>query len=196
MAIIFDDKLILTEGFDPGIIGFVGYDLDRTLRCPNSTEEFINTPTDQKRIDGALEATGAFSYFLLDRFGLEKVRTVGITNQQGVRWGYKSLEDCFEEQRITLELFPILEFILLCPDGGDTCWKVDRPGQLDVTDPELAGTYRKPGTGMLKEATQGLPPLEENWWFIGDRDSDQQAAEAFGMNFVWAGDWLRGDYVI
>lgn len=192
--IIFDNKLVFSEGLDPGTIGFVGYDLDGTLRSTKSGQKFINIPHDQERIEGALEATGLFSYFLLDRFGLEKVRTVGITNQQGVRWGYKSLEDCFKEQQITLELFPILEFILLCPDDGQTCWKVKRDGVVDVTDPEWSGQYRKPGTGMLVEAIAGLAPLEENLFFIGDRDSDKEAAQAAGFGFVWASDWLGGNY--
>ena len=175
--------------------GFVGYDLDGTLRETESSETFINTPTDQKRIDGALEAMKKFELHVRS-FELEKIRTVGITNQQGVKWGYKSLEDCIEEQSITLELFPTLQFILFCPDDGQTCWKVDRNGSVDMTDPELSGSYRKPGTGMLELATEGLPPFEENWWFVGDRDSDQQAAEAGGFNFIWASDWLRGDYVV
>jgi D-glycero-D-manno-heptose 1,7-bisphosphate phosphatase len=185
---------MFADKIEPHIVGFVGYDLDGTLRCPESEQKFINTPTDQKRIQGALESTGLFSYFLLDRFGLERVRNVGITNQQGVKWGYKSLNDCIQEQRITLELFPVLEYILFCPDDGQTCWKVDRQGSVDVTDPEISGSYRKPGTGMLQEATEGLPPFEENWWFIGDRDSDKEAAQAAGFNFIWSSDWLRGDY--
>lgn len=184
-----------TDKIEPHMKGFVGYDLDQTLRQSASGEQFINTPLDQKPIDGALEAIKHFNLYLRRSFDLEKIRIVGVTNQQGVKWGYKSLESCIEEQQQTLELFPQLQYILLCPDNGQTCWKVDRDGAVDVTDPELSGSYRKPGTGMLVEAIAGLPPFEENWFFIGDRDSDKEAAQAAGFGFIWASDWLGGNYV-
>ena len=58
--------------------------------------------------------------------------------------------------------------------------------------PELAIEHdcRKPNPGMLLEAMQdaGIPPEESI--YVGDKDTDQQAAENAGMRFYWAKDFF------
>ncbi|MFM6404935.1 MAG: hypothetical protein ACKPGT_09860, partial [Microcystis sp.] len=45
---------------------------------------------------------------------------IGITNQGGVAAGHKSLKSAIEEQRKTLEIFPLLSYIYFCPDFEPT----------------------------------------------------------------------------
>ena len=50
--------------------------------------------------------------------------------------------------------------------------------------------WRKPKPGMLIELMDSLGFTPVDTLYIGDRDSDQQAAEAAGINFIWAKDFF------
>ncbi|GFZ89915.1 hypothetical protein [Okeania sp. KiyG1] len=79
-------------------------DMDGTIRKPRSTSKFINTPEDQIPINGAIQA--------VQHFHKKNYLIIGCTNQGGVGAGYKSLDDCIEEQQITLKIFPEILKIL------------------------------------------------------------------------------------
>jgi D-glycero-D-manno-heptose 1,7-bisphosphate phosphatase len=179
--------------------------LDGTIREPKSGAKFINNPEDQRLITGASEA--------IARYARQGWEIAGITNQGGVAAGYKTLQDAILEQRITQGLLPKIEpgsfmnpecplqEIYFCPDEGLTCWCVpygrkavpmhDREWRATEWMPEppsqLIGHFRKPGAGMLKLRIQRLAYGEI--LYVGDREEDEQAAQAAGIPFQWAREW-------
>lgn len=164
-------------------------DCDGTIRQTISGKTFIEDPHDQKIIEGADKA--------LNYYQQKGWTIVGITNQGGVAAGYKTLEAAIEEQRYTLELLPQTDNILFCPDfKGEQCWWITagKPNYAIHDNPkltELVGTFRKPDPGMLNVAikTFGIEGNEKDYWFVGDRPEDSQAAQAAGVNFCDAAMW-------
>jgi D-glycero-D-manno-heptose 1,7-bisphosphate phosphatase len=173
-------------------------DLDGTIREPLSGEKFIQHPQDQRIIKGADQA--------LAHYHAEGWVIVGITNIGGVAAGHKQLSDALAEAEYTLELFPQLLCVYLCPDKeGKHCWLVPRGGDakpihLDWAE-EFAGTFRKPGAGMLKAAMKnhGGNHCEKTTWYIGDRSSDEEAAIRAGVQYIDADIWRErfctGEYL-
>lgn len=157
-------------------------DLDGTIRRPKSGEEFISHPLDQEAIPGALPAA--------EFFNQKGWVLIGITNQAGVEAGYKSLQECIDEQLYALELFP-LQVIYFCPDWGNTCWRVDRVKAYKVQISRQCGSFRKPAPGMILAAAWLEPEFETEGliWMVGDRPEDEQAAKAAGINFCPAEAW-------
>lgn len=170
-------------------------DIDGTLRKTKSGKPFINEPDDQEKTPYGDKIINSFIDCLF----------VGITNQLGVAAGHKSLGSCIQEQMITLNLYPELEFILFCPDNGETLIKVfrdfdyikkyyaDKSEIRFVSDnaindsgrfPDLIGTFRKPKSGMILAAIleSGVSPY--NCLMIGDRPEDQEAANNASVEFL------------
>ncbi len=103
-------------------------DLDGTVRKPLSGDRFIQHPTDQCIIEGA---DRAIAYYHREGYVI-----VGISNQEGVAAGHKSLSDCFLEQRHTLNLFPQISEICFCPDfEGLECWVATSNGTINRNKP-------------------------------------------------------------
>ena len=159
------------------MIEFTATDLDGTLRETMSGAKLINEPTDQKPIDGASEALNRVSGDV-----------IGCANQLGIKKGFKSFKNAIAEQGETLELFPKLSAILLCPDEGYTCWCVMRDKFWEISEgyPQFKGQFRKPGAGMLLVAMNLVDAHPENSQFIGDRPEDELAAINARMHFQWA----------
>lgn len=175
-------------------------DLDGTVREPKSGAKFINDPLDQKLINGVEEAIARYQDWTI----------VGVTNQGGVASGFKTLEDAIAEQRITLELCPQLDQILFCPDfEGNTGGRVVRVGEsfydftVDRTGIEGIRGLRKPEPGMIDLAFEyyqsGAYSFARDKFgdnvritqtlMVGDREEDQLAAQAAGVEFMWAETW-------
>lgn len=101
--------------------------LDLTIRESASGKKPIKIPGDQQLIKGATEAIKHFAdcgYLI-----------IGITNQDGVAAGWKSLQDCLVEQQITLDLCPDISKIYFCPDREGKQLGVvnrDRGGLIDL----------------------------------------------------------------
>lgn len=92
-------------------------DLDGTIREPRSGKQFISHPRDQKIITGAVTA--------LDSYIVDGWNVIGVSNQEGVAAGHKTLEEALSEAEYTLLLFPHLDGIYFCPDfQGQVCWHV------------------------------------------------------------------------
>ena len=172
-------------------------DLDGTVRKTKSGATFINDPYDQDLIPGAEEVIARYKDW----------RIVGITNQGGVSAGYKTIMSCVDEQRETLRLLPEIEFILFCPDSGDTCSGVFRTPSRGFSDLKyriLNGhegvkdsfpgikNFRKPDTGMILIAKQFIAGEAEEELFVGDRPEDQECARNANIPFMWAEDWRNG----
>jgi D-glycero-D-manno-heptose 1,7-bisphosphate phosphatase len=120
----------------------------------------------------------------------------GVSNQGGVAAGHKSLDSCFEEMAYTLQIFSQLEGISFCPDyEGRKLWGVNFRNicaRYDQSDfyPDLIGTYRKPGPGMLEFVVRSLGPQDAV--MVGDRPEDEAAAAAAGIGFIPAKSWRSG----
>jgi histidinol phosphatase-like enzyme len=125
-------------------------------------------------------------------------RFYGISNQGGVAANHKRLTDCFEEMFYTLKLVPALEAIAFCPDyEGQKLWVAHSRNlytwhEVSNFYPDLIGTYRKPGAGMLNFAmwSCGFEPSEAV--MIGDSSEDEEAAVAAGVSFLSADSWRSG----
>ncbi len=152
-------------------------DLDGTVRMPKSGSKFIQNPDDQALIPGVASAIAKFSSYEI----------IGITNQGGVAAGYKSLEDCIEEQVRTMELLPAIKEINFCIDfAGKIAYRLGRSKSL-ILLPE-GPNYRKPGPGLLLAYLELFPDYAI---MVGDREEDRQAAYAAGIDFMWSEIFLK-----
>lgn len=168
-------------------------DLDGTARQTIDGKTFVDNPSNQKAMSGALQA---IEYFASIGF-----RIVGITNQGGcvainpeTGHSYKSIDNAIIEQQVTLNIFSRIEKILFCPtySTDSYCYEVTRDSAVLVSAPigssgELI-SCRKPGHGMILNAVRDN--IENvNWkqsWMVGDRDEDQLCAAGATINFIWA----------
>ncbi len=158
-------------------------DMDGTIREPLSRQQYFQHPQDQRQIEGAVSALGAYKDDWL---------IVGITNQGGVEAGYKSLQDCIKEQQYTLQLFPELKEIYFCPDfAGKKCFRVTRHNVHNHSKTKWSGQYRKPGPGMLKLVMVRHDHTPETSLYVGDRPEDETAARRAGILFYPAADWRQ-----
>ncbi|WP_210404507.1 HAD family hydrolase [Chroococcidiopsis sp. TS-821] len=110
------------------------------------------------------------------------------------------IKEAIAEQEYTLQLFPQLLCIYLCPDfDGNYCWLVGRgydakPVHLASWAAEFVGAFRKPQPGMLKVAMKNHCGLscEKSCLYVGDRAEDEEAARRAGIEFVQADVWRDG----
>lgn len=169
-------------------------DKDGTLVLPKSNNTFVQNPTDQILMVGAIE-------------GCQRLIDSGYTlaiasNQGGVAAKYKSLEEAATEMRYCLYLLAgfgiTISRTLFCPDfEGSEALLVELNGSESqdtvlfspYADRGLCGKYRKPMPGMLWLAAS---ELVDDAWMIGDRDEDRLAAEVAGYNFLDADEWRKG----
>jgi D-glycero-D-manno-heptose 1,7-bisphosphate phosphatase len=170
-------------------------DKDGTLTTPVSGEKFVQTPWDQKPMEGVVPGIDAAA-----RAGWE----IAIcSNQGGIDAGYKTLENCFQEMRFALELFPKIAEAYFCPANygsiGESCWRCwddcleEHRIQYGQFADELPYSqhgktdYRKPGAGMLllAQAIQNAGVV----WYVGDRPEDEDAAKNAGVPFLSAEEW-------
>lgn len=164
-------------------------DLDGTVRQPKSGAKFISQPDDQELIFGVEEAIALYSDWTI----------VGITNQGGVAAGHKSLDDAIQEQKITIDLTnKIINEIYLCPDfEGLHCIHCGYRGdtgdwgcmEMNPISREELGGFRKPDPGMLNLAIDNTVRKPREILYVGDREEDQLAAQAAGVQFMWADQW-------
>lgn len=170
-------------------------DLDGTVRRTKSGATFINDPCDQELIPGVKDAIARYQGWTI----------IGITNQGGVKAGFKTLENCIKEQTKTLLLLPQMRHIHFCPDDGETMYKVSSSGfAMKVTKDSFGGdvgNFRKPNTGMIFYALNAFKKIGEmnkdnfhefEMIMIGDRPEDQECAKNANIPFMWAHEW-RGD---
>jgi len=163
-------------------------DLDGTCRRTKSGATFINDPYDQELIDGVEDAIARYHDY----------KIIGVTNQGGVIAGYKSLENCFEEQRQTLKLLPQMSLLLFCTDNGDTMFRLSQRALEMHGMPIMTnrsnhfGNFRKPNSGMIVFGMKYSREKLEEILMVGDRIEDQQAAANANIPFMWAEDWRNG----
>lgn len=175
-------------------------DKDQTLiRSRLGGENFVQKPWDQVPIEG-------MAYKLNKLYFEHSWRIVIASNQGGVEAKKKSLESAIFEMEYCLELFPVIDFALFCPDyAGLSCYRVERctPDQprdfnyvrIDGDSSEeiacFAGQFRKPNSGMLQLARYEYKP--DQCLYVGDRPEDEKAAIAAGIPYKHRDEFLKMD---
>lgn len=158
-------------------------DIDGTLTETISGHAFKQHPKDLKVIEGADRA--------IARFHSQGYTIIGVSNQGGVAAGHKVIEDAIAEMQCTLQLIPQLSCIYFCPDfAGLECWRVEKNSakQIEQFSTVEFGSFRKPGAGMIKLATNRYQ-LDIESLMVGDRLEDEQSATNAGIKFMSANVW-------
>lgn len=158
-------------------------DADGTIRKSKSGSEFITDPSDQEAIEGTLD--------FLKAVKKQGHRIYVVTNQGGVARGYKTLETALMEQRITLDLFPMISAICMADDyKTSNFWLVTRLGEQKVRGP-LGVKARKPAPGMLKYLESLLYQPKQSYWMVGNSEDDAGTAENAGWDYLHISEALK-----
>ena len=134
--------------------------------------EPVLLPSRRKYIEGLATIEG-------ERFAI-------VTNQGGVAWGYANEPDC--RLRIARGI-ALLDFFYGAPLSVHVCYAHPK-----ATMPAYRHGHerRKPSPAMLEEAIKAHGGLIDHIRFVGDRPEDEQAAEAAGIDFIWAEEFFGG----
>ena len=108
------------------------------------------------------------------------------TNRGGVAFGYTTLEEAEALAREAADLCLIPHAsIYVCP------YHAKARGWRAVREFARESECRKPNAGMLLQAADDHGVTPELSFFVGDRDTDRQAAENAGMDYFWASEFFR-----
>lgn len=166
-------------------------DKDGTLVRPKSGAEFVQYPEDQELIPGVAEAIARYR----DQGWLIAI----ASSQGGVAAGHKTLGAAVDEMIFAMQLTGI--------EAGIAAHSYENEyGEALFFDLSDAGVYwrpitnkhtkfRKPHAGMIEFLFIYFCQYDRESWkglMVGDRPEDQGAANAAGIDFMWAHDW-RGD---
>jgi D-glycero-D-manno-heptose 1,7-bisphosphate phosphatase len=175
-------------------------DKDGTLIRPRSGQRFVQHPQDQELLPGVAEA--------IAQYAVKGWKMAIASNQGGVAAGHKTLKEATVEMAYCLALLPQIEFGFFCPDlKGKECWRIQQqqPEGLKYKTYEatradtsqVVGLCRKPNPGMIFLAQQAyrftIEQQLSQTLMVGDRPEDEQAAQAAGVDFLWAENWRRND---
>lgn len=176
-------------------------DKDGTLVKPKSGSQFVQRPEDQELLPGVAERVKEYA---------EAGWKIAIaSNQGGVAAGYKTLESAIEEMQYCLKLLPEIYLGLLCPDSGETFYRVRKlpfSSSFKVSSDntfEYITRFRKPDPGMLLYALLYDVPLKDHLsidkrknisLMVGDRPEDEEAAVNAGIPFMDAEQWRSISY--
>jgi histidinol-phosphate phosphatase family protein len=107
---------------------------------------------------------------------------VVVTNQGGVAFGYQTESQAEATHQAVLDALPVeIDVSYLCPHhprGTIARYARECPN-------------RKPAPGRIVEALERFGAKPEACLFVGDLDTDQQAAEAAGVPFRWAWEFFE-----
>jgi D-glycero-D-manno-heptose 1,7-bisphosphate phosphatase len=147
------------------------FDKDGTLvaKCGDRP---ANTPAEQVVLPG-----------VIDR--LAGLRAAGhklalATNQGGVAWGFISLSTAYRLAHDAAQKVGGLDVVAVCP------YYPGAKGPRARERYARSSSRRKPRPGMLLDLMQRLGYDPDETVFIGDSETDLQAAEAAGVEFEWA----------
>lgn len=148
------------------------YILDKngTTCQSKSGQKFVNSAVDQILIAGVAKKC-------------ERLRNKGhdlaiCSNQGGVAFGFMTYREAFLIVNHAAGLIQA-RFAIFCPH---------HPNGTNKYGVEC--TCRKPKLEMLFETMEVLDYQPEDTIFVGDMLTDEQAAEAAGIEFMWADIWL------
>lgn len=155
---------------------------DSIIREPLNNLGFIQPSCNSGILKGASQA--------LIHYYANAWTIVAIANHREVAAHRQQLAKAIAHAERTLELFPQILCLYLCPDlDGRFCWLIGRNHdaiaihQADWAA-QFVGRFRKPQPGMLLAAMKNhlLGKLtDSNCWYIGDRWEDEEAAIGAGV---------------
>jgi len=167
-------------------------DKDLTLVQPLLGEGFVSHPRDQRLLPGVadrvreLKAAGVTMVIVSNQGGC-------TTNDPKTGKPYKTIDDAIDEMRYCMELLPEIEVAYFCPDSsGFYCHFVTKGtiGTAICKDK----SFRKPAPGMLLLAIAQAGDTFAT--MIGDQESDQLAAKAAGVPFIWAEEFRSPKHLV
>jgi histidinol-phosphate phosphatase family protein len=113
----------------------------------------------------------------LHRFAAMGWRIIIVTNQGGVAFGYLTEPQAHAIQQSVLDALPVgVDANYLCPHHPDGT----------VPQYAISCPFRKPAPGAILDALARFEAKPQECLFIGDEETDQQAAAAAGVPFKWA----------
>ena len=122
--------------------------------------------------------------------GLARIREAGIpialaTNRGGVAFGYTTYKEAEALAQEAADLCGI-------PDAGIYFCPYHAKARGPRADLRYAreDDCRKPNPGMLNQALADFGVSPELAFYVGDMETDKQAAESAGMRFYWADDFF------
>jgi D-glycero-D-manno-heptose 1,7-bisphosphate phosphatase len=147
------------------------FDKDGTL-IASLGKRPANTPAEQRPLPGVVEK--------LAELRASGHRLAMASNQGGVAWGFLTLEKTEALMADCAAKVGGLDTYRFSPYDAKAAGR--RPNSPYAREDES----RKPRPGMLLEIMSelGISPAETV--MVGDQESDQQAAEAAGVQFTWA----------
>lgn len=111
-------------------------------------------------------------------------RLVIVTNQGGVAFGYLSEDEAWIIHEAVLDCLPVpVDASYLCPNHP--------LGNVPPYDTQCPS--RKPNPGAILDALTQFDARPQDCLFVGDMESDRQAAAAADVPFRWAGDFFGWD---
>lgn len=165
--------------------------------CNNTLREsisspggYINSPFDQQLIQGAIKSLKNLD----ESWDLVAVHNDGGVTTYNKDTGkmFKSVEDSIIEQRYTLKLIRAIrpiKAIFVCPDAkgdGSTALKITSTRNTRLT----GGGYRLPNARMVQQAIATYTNTKnEEILYVGDDDTDLEAAQSLKIPFQWAYQW-------
>lgn len=154
-------------------------DLDRTIRYSKSGTPFIKG-SDDVALYPNVESK-------LHEYKQEGYLIFGLTNQGGVAFGYKTVEQNDAEIERTKELFN--------DDPFTGIYSSFMHPRGNVYPYNFRSLSRKPNIGMLvlieeDAAKHGYVIDWDNSLFVGDRNEDKECAKNAGIEFRWAKDFF------
>ncbi|MCL4296304.1 MAG: HAD-IIIA family hydrolase [Anaerolineae bacterium] len=159
----------------PQVAPVLCLDLDGTVRTSRGGHKFIEG-ADNVLLYPDVEK-------VLWKFRDDGFVVVGITNQGGVAWGYKTPGQVEAEHRVMLDQFAQNPFHMLF-----SCYHDPRGDHFPYNYRSLC---RKPDIGMLALVEHRLWEINyiadwDNSLFVGDRAEDEQCAKRAGVVFIHA----------
>ena len=126
---------------------------------------------------------------------------VVISNQQGVKWGYSSLESVVQQFQWLQSQVPQIQASFFCPDEGKSCWVVrgESAQKVERGLPGVPGfeSFRKPHKGMWQMAVllgldidKYIGDLSGNPSYAEGKDSDRQFAVNCGIEYQDVNDFI------
>lgn len=117
------------------------------------------------------------------------------SNQAGISKGHKSLNTAKAEFMEVFGLLPQIKVACFCPDyEGRILYQLWADGTFDTLNREKFSKFRpfrKPEPGMLQHLMETFQGLYTDVLFVGDMDSDKQAAAAVGVSYLNVDDWIN-----
>jgi histidinol-phosphate phosphatase family protein len=109
-------------------------------------------------------------------------RIVIVTNQGGVAFGYQTESQARATHQAVLDALPVeIDASYLCPHHPEGT----------IPRYAIVCPNRKPAPGAILDALTRFQARPQDCLFVGDQESDRQAAEAAAVPFAWAEDFFR-----